>query len=412
MHATGETPPGSSTTVATALKTLGADVVVSGATPPVAGQVLTALTPTTCNWQTPSVASGTTYPSTPFMAGSCYMIESRQRQRSLLAGETRQLVAAVIGDSWSDPYTRWCGTFAAALKTTFGDAGIGWIGCYGNNAGIDGLSGQSRTGTWTSTAVGTSITYSVSPNIADIRSSTVGSNVHFAPTNSANSSAVNLYHIAGTAGTLRYRWDSGAWTTLDVGAGTGLTISALIGFPATAWTLDLEVLTGTVILCGIDVKKSTNGVRVHKLGLSSTSTTDWLTPNAAQWELGITALAPDLVIILHGTNDRLTPTATYAANLTALIARVRAARPAADIFIVMPCSSSGGTLVAHAAAAYTAAVTAKAGFLDLQYVFGNAYSEYGLTGTLRVWFSDGSHPDGVYGSRAIADAVIRFLTTA
>lgn len=45
---------------ATALATTGADVVISGAAPPVAGQVLTATSAVAATWQTPGAGGGIT----------------------------------------------------------------------------------------------------------------------------------------------------------------------------------------------------------------------------------------------------------------------------------------------------------------------------------------------------------------
>ena len=63
-----------------------------------------------------------------------------------------------------------------------------------------------------------------------------------------------------------------------------------------------------------------------------------------------------------------------------------------------------------AEALYELAVEQKCAFMDLQYLFGDSFSEYAATSP-RAWFNaDLIHPEPQTGGRAIADGVLRLLT--
>lgn len=351
--------------------------------------------------------------------GEWYMRETRQRLRKRLLGESKQLVIASIGDSWTHNVDRWTGPTAATLKTTYGDAGPGWTGfawgfpTYGT--GINGCVSSEMAVTlsanWAVHYAG--YTTSTSPDICDIYTSTSGAKVTATFSGTGNTSAVNLHYIAG-AGSIRYRWNAGSWTTLDTSVGSGLTVASLASMPTGTWALEIENVSGTTTLCGVDVQKTTDGVRWHKLGATGSAATHWQAVNAAQWQTAITSLAPNLVIISLATNDQgLYTASTFKTYLQTIITRVKAALPLADILLVCPCENGRGLanlMSTYASATYELAATNKCGFIDLQYLFGETFSEYASTSN-RPWFNaDTIHPDPLTGGRVIVDAVTRFLT--
>ncbi|MNG27482.1 hypothetical protein D3C84_1126060 [compost metagenome] len=64
----------------------------------------------------------------------------------------------------------------------------------------------------------------------------------------------------------------------------------------------------------------------------------------------------------------------------------------------------------YAAAMCELAALNRCAFLDLQYLFGEQFSEYASTSP-RAWFNaDLIHPEPATGGRVIADAVLRLLT--
>lgn len=350
--------------------------------------------------------------------GEWYMRETRQRLRKRLLGESKQLVIASIGDSWTHAATRWTGPIASTLKTLYGDAGPGWTGFGwgfgGTSAPWSGGNGNVGADVAVALSANWSVHYasSASPDICDVYSSTAGSKVTVTYSGAANTSQVNLHYIAG-AGAIRYRWNAGAWTALDTSVGAGLTVAALAGMPAGAWTLEIENVSGTTTICGVDIQKTADGVRWHKLGATGSAGTNWVSANAAQWQAGLASLAPNLVAIMLATNDQAAGPTAFAANLQTLITRVKTAVPLADILLICPCENGRANthpMTGFAAALYELAAINKCGFIDLQYVFGDAFPEYASTSN-RPWFNaDLIHPEPLTGGRVIVDAVTRFLS--
>lgn len=349
--------------------------------------------------------------------GLWYLRETRQRLRKRLLDESAQLVAAAIGDSWTHNHSRWTGPVATALMSAYGDAGGGWLGFGSNSGTFDNGNVRpvsytySRSGTWIFTSYGTS----VGPDVCQITSSSAGAKVSLAGPATPVLSVAKLFWVGTADGVVRYRWNSGSWTTLNV-QGVGLQSENLSGLPVSgSWTLEIEVVSGTCTLCGIDYQSEANGVRFHKLGATGSRAQQWAAVDAENWQAGITALAPHLVMIMHGTNDQSSARSpvNFAADMTTIIGRIRSARPAADVFIVMPCENNRTTnavpMSAYSAAAYDVAVQQNCAFMDLQYYFGDNPDDYSSASN-RPWFNaDLVHPEPLTGGRAIIDAVMRAL---
>lgn len=346
--------------------------------------------------------------------GEWYLRETRQRLRKRLLAESARLSVALIGDSWTHAATRWSGPFASALKTLYGDGGPGWVGFGFAGAGYtlsNGNVGSDATlsygGTWTAAYAA-----STSPDICQVASATAGDTLTVGFTGSG-ASGVDLFYIAG-AGAIQYRWNGGAWNSLSLASGTGLTVAALTGVPAGAWTLELQNVSGTTTLCGVNVKKTTDGVVVHKLGATGSRASQWSGVNATEWQAGLTALAPNLVAVLLATNDQgVYDSATFKGYVQTLVTRIKTAVPLADVLLIIPCENGRANtwpMSDYAAAMYELAATNKCAFMDLQYVFGDSFSEYAST-SARAWFAaDLIHPDPTTGGRAIVDDVMRLVT--
>jgi lysophospholipase L1-like esterase len=114
------------------------------------------------------------------------------------------------------------------------------------------------------------------------------------------------------------------------------------------------------------------------------------------------------------TNDQnVRAPSAFKTNLQSIITRVKTALPLADIVLVVPCENGRVNTYAmslYADVTYQLAVTNKCAYLDLQYVFGEEFSEYASTSP-RNWFNaDLIHPEPSTGGRAIVDAIYRLLT--
>jgi lysophospholipase L1-like esterase len=346
--------------------------------------------------------------------GEWFLRETRQRLRLRLLSEAGQLVVASIGDSWTHNSGRWSGPTASTMKTAYGDAGAGYVSFARinpslPNGNVANNSAVTYTGTWDYSVYYTAY----SADLGQASSSTATDRLSY--TIAGTPSAVKL-HAKGGAGVVRYRFNGGSWTSVDLSALSSALHVVNLTSPV-AGVFDVEVVSGTPVLFGIDVQSATSGVRWHKLGATGSRAQQWAAVDATNWKAGLAALAPNLVTILHGTNDQASyDAATYKTHMQTLITRVKEALPLADILLVAPCengSASAATrpMAAYASALYELAATNGCAYLNLQHVFGDEFSEYASTSP-RAWFNaDNIHPEPTTGGRTIVDAVMRLLTT-
>lgn len=354
--------------------------------------------------------------------GNFYLRETRQRLMTRKLGETRQLAIAAIGDSYSQYAARWTGAFGTYLKGKYGDAGAGWVGFARFTPGVSGTANGSydpvtyplvRVGTWTET-------YNTSPNSPDrshVTSTTAGDSQTVSGPATPVLSGAKLYWIGTADGVVQYRWNgSGAYTTLNVQGTVGaLNIASLAGVPSSgAWSVEVQVVSGTVSLCGLRFTSAADGVIFDKLAGSGAQLAQWLT--STNWGTGLADLAPNLVIIMEGTNSQGSSVApsTWATNMTTFIGIIRAARPQVDILIAMPPENQRTTNF-YPMSQYTAygrqvAAANQCGFIDLQMVFGDASADYAFANANRPWYaSDLVHPDPATGGRAMVGGILSIV---
>ncbi|MGO4196537.1 SGNH/GDSL hydrolase family protein [Rhizobium sp. YAF28] len=354
-----------------------------------------------------------------YIWGAWNLRETRMRLRQLKRAEASQFAIAIFGDSWSQAAARWSGPVADALVADYGTYGSGWIGWAYPEGSSFLRNGNVRPAVYPiSAASGTWVgTYNTAPtaDLGYLTSSTAGSRVSASGPTEDTTFAL---HYVGTAdGVVRYRWNGGAWSgNLNVQGADVQTAVALTGKPAGAWALDVEVVSGTVKLCGLVASRSGNGVIVHKLAGTGSQTFNWASQDETKWKAGYGALGPvQLAIMMWGTNDQpFIPPADYKTNLLTMIDRHRAVNPMSDVLLVAPCENQRTTnprpMSEYARVMREAAVERKCAFLNLQYVFGDDAADYAF-GSARPWFaSDLIHPDPATGGRAIADAVLHLLT--
>jgi lysophospholipase L1-like esterase len=221
-----------------------------------------------------------------------------------------------------------------------------------------------------------------------------------------------VLHYIGSSGSVRYSTDGGAtWVSTIALTGAGALTTALT-LPATAHSLVLEVVTGPVQICGVDLRSTAAGVRVHKLGSTGSTAAQWATTNNAS---ALTALGPDLVTVLLGTNDQggSRTASQFSADLATITARIKTALPQADILFICPCENNRVAntfpMTAYAAEMEKVALLNKAAYINLQYSFGTTPAEYAF-GSARPWMaSDLIHPDPTSGGRAILSDIVRII---
>ena len=334
-----------------------------------------------------------------------------------------RIVTAWLGDSWSWWEGYYLQRLSRSLIAKLGDGGVGWVG-FGINGATMGLDARglyfldSALTNWTANYHNGS----TSPNISDARSSTAGASIKIASISGATHPALSAakLHFTGTAdGVARWRWNGGAWsvnTNVQGGVGvqqtldlTGFPTGALNVSPIRAITLELQVVSGSVILCGADFQSATDGIVFHKLGSSGSKASDWLLSMGAQYRAGFAALGCTMANILLMTNDQAAavPPATGAAQVGMVASQIQTAVPGIDFMITVPPENPAGypTLMSDYAKALRAqAANSRAAFLDLQEAFGDASNpgEYALGGIVPL-FRDDAHMNDAGSGIAVGE---------
>lgn len=380
----------------------------------------------------PSLIPTTAAPVVDYVERAYQLRVTRMKFGQLEAGVSAILNVGIFGDSWGTLTERFAKPLAKAIRAKYGSGpGVGWVsfGRHSTSASIinGNIFSVSRdlptqftwTGSWLFSYSGTKNPTNSSPDTAVVTSSTPGDALKATVpgTSDGGWSTCRLGFVGTSDGVIRYNWDGGAWTTLNV-QGSGL-LFVDINPPATvnaSNVLNIENVSGTVSLCGLKPIGTGAGVRVHKLGASGSSLASWLSMDATDFGKALTELALDTVIIITGTNDqRITGGATaFESNLRSFIARIRATLPGADILFVMPCENQRTdnpvSMASMAARARTVASDLNCAFINLQYIFGENPADYAY-GSIHPWFaSDGIHPAPETGGYLIKDAIYRVMT--
>lgn len=357
--------------------------------------------------------------------------DTRMKLRRLELGEGPQIIIGLFGDSYVDGRGYFSDLFTKGLQTKFGDAGAGWVGFgwwgsgtppftdvnqpSGVASGVrsDKVSITQLIGTWSKTYNGDS----GSPALYAATSTTPGDYIRLSVP-AGHNEAVLFYSALAGDGVVQVSWDDGATYSPNIPLTTPVAGNVSIpGIPSGAVTARIKVISGTVGLCGVDLRSSNLGIRVHKLGGSASRTSHWADVDPNIWIPQVTALGCTMNLVLLGTNDSLggVSPATTRANMETVIDRLALISPESDRMLVMPPENQQTTT--YSMPEYTNEVRSAAsqrgiGFIDLQYFFGspeNNGAEYGA-GSLRPWYSDDKvHPVPLSGGRAIIDAITRFI---
>lgn len=246
------------------------------------------------------------------------------------------MTIAVIGDSWvdnrfiTDPLTAW-------TEQHYGSSGVGWISA---NTSIlaPARGGRRITGTWTLRENTTQpVGYGV--DLGSSYSTEVGAAIRW----QARFTGGTIHYLQQPGGgVLRWRVGDGPWARVDTRADVvALGLIPLAPQSNAVYFVTVEVVTPGVEVLGFDSWVDGPGVRVHKLGNGGATSGQYVSADAGLWQAGLSALSPDLVIILLGTNDlaaNVVPS-TYREQMAVLVTRVRTAVPQADIVLLAPGSN-------------------------------------------------------------------------
>jgi hypothetical protein len=351
-----------------------------------------------------------------------YKLTARKRSVAVQAN------IALVGDSFTHLHTRYSGGVAEMLIAEYGDGGGGWTG-YGhrdtttaswtigstqptlrNGNARPSLYTMQLGGTWTRVS-----NLSDGPDLDQITSTEVGARVQRTVPATPDHTALRVVFIGTSNGVLRHRVDAGGWTTQNVQGTVGALQTFDIALTSGAHTIDIEVVSGTVTLCGDNSLSSASGVRLHKLGASGSRLNQWVARDAANQQAGWAMLALDAVTIMDGTNSQGNgvPPATWYSEMTTLVGRFRAACPGLDVGIIMPPENqrvgNAVAMTAYAAQGREAAVALNTAFMDLQSAFGADAADYAFGSANPLFAADLTHPDPATGGYLMQGEVMRLL---
>lgn len=231
----------------------------------------------------------------------------------------------------------------------------------------------------------------------------------------ATITAVKLFFLGGS-GISRYRFNNGAWTTLNLSGSGGQAVTIATPPIGNTWALDWDHVSGTGVYHGATLLTGAKGIVIHDLAVSGSDLYRWsglAVANPADWRAKLAAGMARLgkistFVVPIGTNDQTYSHSydSYQTGMAAWIDEVgRVASPGADVLWIcapengrdvanFPQRMAGFTLVAKAVA-----LTKDIALLDMQSVFGRTPTEYGYGGTLRELIGpDFLHPNDAGGA--------------
>ncbi|HLP84995.1 MAG TPA: GDSL-type esterase/lipase family protein [Phycisphaerales bacterium] len=163
---------------------------------------------------------------------------------------------------------------------------------------------------------------------------------------------------------------------------------------------------GPVTLLGQNNLSGTPGARVHRVANGGWGVNSFL---RRHWTFDeqLKLLTPDLIIVMLGQNDQGFSMSAYREAMDALVMRLRAATPEAEIVLVSSYDSGSPPLANLSIAMEDVALARNVGFINL-YAFGGTYAQH--VAAARI------DPDGVHftpvGGAYVADFIFDALHTA
>ena len=301
-----------------------------------------------------------------------------------------------IGDSWTMS-TNLVPPISSYLRNKFGDGGVGYYGANTLNTGNSYGSGvqyatRTKVGSWTGKS---QTTYINSAAIAIDSSSTLNDSIYYV---GKITNAVVHYMKKSSGGSFVTRVDGTSPTTVST-SGSGIGFSSITGLTDGTHTISIKISTAGagVLIAGCELNRNQNGIRVHNLGCSGSSASDWVLQNSTEWSLAIQQLAPNMAVIQLGVNDcagNIVP-ATYIANITTIVNRVIAAMPRCAIVLFSP--SDIGAVTTYPMSSYISVLKTYA--LANNYAFIDNYSLIGsyTTANTRGLYTNTTHINATGG---------------
>ena len=257
----------------------------------------------------------------------------------------------------------------------------------------------------------------LSPNGQWLKSASVGATAMVTfPGN-----GVEVYWLAQpTGGDFSIRIGSTYQCTVSTAGPTSVHKTSVTGLTGSSQFMQCSVTSlpeaqSSVVLLGVDARsdssESTGGRSVvHNWGNGWSATSDFLAIDSLVFQTGLRELAPDIVVVLLGTNDHLQDSRSAAdlkVNLKAILNRIKAAGFSGKIMLVstfMTDNESGRTFVPQYRATAWPEAAAETGvpYWDMSTWYGNWDPRYMM---------DGNHCNAT-GGRKIAVEMFRQILAA
>jgi lysophospholipase L1-like esterase len=221
-----------------------------------------------------------------------------------------------------------------------------------------------------------------------------GAEAHWTLRDGPNRKAEISYLAQPEGGTFVFDADGKELSSVDTAAETRAPAFASFDLPAGSTKFSVRVTQGSVRLFGADFRKSPKGVVYSSLGVNGANIT-LLTHgfNAAHWSAELNHYKPDLVVLAYGTNESGFPKFvdyTWAPELKAAVARVRAALPDASILLMSPMDrgerNKEGELDTISAMPRLVSIEADVA-KEEGVAFFNTYEAMGGKGTMARWYT-------------------------
>lgn len=348
------------------------------------------------------------------------LINYHFKETKLQLDEWTTISVGFIGDSWTHMASRYVEPLTKLITGELPDVGAGWTGFgFVQNGSYLGVNGNARPSeyvlSYNDTANWNLSEYryknTASPDLCAASSNIAGASLSL--TGNSRVVSAKLVYLK-TDGVFKYRF-GGDWVTVNASTGADVGVISITPLPPIGqWKFELEVVSGVVTVCGIDIRSENKGVVVHKLGASGSNTKDWTSVSESQYVTAVSALSLDTAFIMLGTNDQsaVTPEA-YEANLRVMVNRLRSANSAMDVVLVCPCENTRSNSVGMSKFSdkmRAVAASLSTGFIDLQSYFGLKPSDYSSSAKRPLFNPDGIHPEPSTGGRVIVSALRRFMS--
>ena len=299
------------------------------------------------------------------------------------------------------------------LQAQFGYGGIGFVRF--DSTGYPIGAAVSTAGTWTErnqspSALGLHLNDSTSSDTATPASKTIsGSACNF------DTAVIHFIKKSG-GGSFEYRFNNtGSWTAVSTSNATTVfaTVTTTVAYGNNVLNVRISSAGTTgVTLIGADLQAGTTGLRLHMIGSTGSTSSQWVAVGAQTWQDGLAALNPNLVFVQFSTNDQSLqiPTSTVQGNFTTLFNRIRTAASRADLVFLsdVPTSNDADIVSYIPTATYSNAIhdtarTLGVSFFDLPKIF-ESYTNANARGLM----DDGAHPSRA-GGRLLADYLYGFI---